>query len=73
MVHMNQGLSSGSWQATIPTMKFVKKMLISVSLRAKLRPWVPFRTVNSIIKGTTYLACRNVAHLAAGATMKPTV
>eukprot|EP00964_Phaeocystis_antarctica_P062887 scaffold37716_cov63-Phaeocystis_antarctica.AAC.6 len=72
MVHTIQGSSSGSWQVEIPTVKVVKKMLISVNLQAKPRPWVPFvKTVNSITKGTMYLACRNAAQLAAGATIKP--
>eukprot|EP00964_Phaeocystis_antarctica_P163121 scaffold138721_cov133-Phaeocystis_antarctica.AAC.1 len=74
MVHMNQGPSSESWQVATPTMKVVKKMLISVSLQAKPRPWVPLmKTVNSITKGSKYLACRFPAHVAAGATIKQTM
>eukprot|EP00964_Phaeocystis_antarctica_P044625 scaffold25644_cov62-Phaeocystis_antarctica.AAC.11 len=66
---MNQGSSSGSWQVAIPTMKLVRNMAISANLQAELTPCVPvIIIVNSIIKGTMYLACRNAAHLAAGAT-----
>eukprot|EP00964_Phaeocystis_antarctica_P044621 scaffold25644_cov62-Phaeocystis_antarctica.AAC.7 len=71
---MNQGSSSGSWQVAAPTMQSVRAMAISANLQAKLRPCEPLiRNITRATKGTMYFPCRNVAHVAAGATMKKTM